>query len=149
MNRIVCLLLIVLTVSTAQGATYRLVQLFAAPVTAGSDRSTSVPHTVGFRNRSISIRLFSAFAKRLLPDRTPRNYRASRKELSILAFICGIAGLCIPVLGVLLSVAAIVLGIISVSKQAEYQGLAIAGLILGVLGLLVLGIILWGALGFK
>lgn len=58
---------------------------------------------------------------------------------SVASMVCGILSLlccCIPGMGFLLSVAAVVLGIVSLKKNCEGQGMAIAGLVCGGLGLL-------------
>jgi uncharacterized membrane protein HdeD (DUF308 family) len=74
--------------------------------------------------------------------------------MAIIALVCGILSmLCcaIPVFGFILSIAALVLGIIEVKKigrnesSPKGKGMAIAGIILGAAGLLF-GIIIWAIL---
>jgi hypothetical protein len=74
--------------------------------------------------------------------------------MAIIALICGILSLlccAVPGLGFILSIAALVLGIIEIKRiernesSANGKGMAIAGIILGAAGL-VFGIILWAIL---
>jgi hypothetical protein len=58
---------------------------------------------------------------------------AGGNGLAIAALVCGIVGLCVPLLGVV----GIVLGVVSLAKgRGDGRGLAIGGIVTGVLGLL-------------
>lgn len=62
------------------------------------------------------------------------------KGLAIASMVCGIASLvlcCFTYFALILSIAAIVLGIISKKKTTEGSGMALAGIITGAVGLLV------------
>ena len=53
--------------------------------------------------------------------------------LAVAALVCGIVGLCVPLLGIV----AIILGVVYLARpQPSGRGLAIAGIVTGVLGLL-------------
>lgn len=62
------------------------------------------------------------------------------RTLGIIGMVCGIMSLlccCIPWLGFILSVGAIVLGIISMKKGERGKGMAIAGLVCGIIGVII------------
>ena len=66
------------------------------------------------------------------------------KILGIVSLVTGILSLlccCIPILSLLLAVAAVVTGIISIKKGNSVKGLAIAGIVCGSIGV-VIGIVL-------
>ncbi len=67
------------------------------------------------------------------------------KVFAIISLVCGIVSLvcsCCGWLSIIVAVAAIVLGIISINKQENAKGMAIAGIVCGGAGLLVSVIIL-------
>ena len=62
------------------------------------------------------------------------------KVFAIISLVCGIVSLlcsCCGWLSIVVAVAAIVLGIISINKQENAKGMAIAGIVCGGVGLLV------------
>ena len=62
------------------------------------------------------------------------------KGFAISSLVCGIVSLlcsCCGWLGITVSVAAVVLGIVSINKKEEGKGMAIAGIICGGIGLLI------------
>ncbi len=62
------------------------------------------------------------------------------KGLAIASLVCGIISLlcsCCGWLGIIVSVAAVVLGIVSITKKEDGKGMAIAGIICGGVGLLI------------
>ena len=71
------------------------------------------------------------------------------KGLAIASMICGIASIvlcCFTYFALILSIAAIVLGIVSKKKTTEGSGMALAGIITGAVGLLIaLSFIIIGA----
>lgn len=71
---------------------------------------------------------------------------------SIASLVCGILGLlccCCGYFGLIVSVAGIVLGIVSINKGCEGRGMAIAGIVCGGIGaaIIVLGLIISAATG--
>lgn len=61
-------------------------------------------------------------------------------SLAIASLVCGILGLvccCCGFFGLLLSIAGIVLGVISIKQEGEGQGMAIAGIVCGGIGALI------------
>ena len=71
------------------------------------------------------------------------------KVFAIISLVCGILSViccCTGWIGIVLSVAAIVLGILSINKQEDAKGMAIAGIVCGAVGvLLALVILIMGA----
>ena len=62
------------------------------------------------------------------------------KVFGIISLVCGIVSLlcsCCGWIGIVLAVAAIVLGILSINKQEDAKGMAIAGIACGGVGLLI------------
>ena len=62
------------------------------------------------------------------------------KVFGIISLVCGILALlcsCCGWFGIILAVAAIVLGILSMNKQEDARGMAIAGIVCGGVGLLI------------
>lgn len=77
------------------------------------------------------------------------------KGLAIASMVCGIVSLllwCFPLLGLPVGIAAVVTGVLARRKiqegVADGDGMALAGLITGIIGLVInlLGLILWGGL---
>lgn len=67
------------------------------------------------------------------------------KVFGIISLVCGILGLiccCTGWFSIVLGVAAVVLGILSINKQEDAKGMAIAGIVCGGLGLLLAIIVL-------
>ena len=67
------------------------------------------------------------------------------KVFAIISLVCGIVSLvcsCCGWLSIILAVAAIVLGIISINKQENAKGMAIAGIICGGVGLVIAVVLL-------
>ncbi len=67
------------------------------------------------------------------------------KVFAIISLVCGILAvlcMCCGWLGIILGVAAVVLGIISINKQEDAKGMAIAGIVCGGIGLLIAIIVL-------
>jgi hypothetical protein len=75
------------------------------------------------------------------------------KGLAIASMVCGILSLvlcCFDVLALILSIAAIVLGIISKKKTENGKGMALAGIITGAIGLVIaLALLIIGAVVCK
>lgn len=72
--------------------------------------------------------------------------KTSKDTCALISMILGIVSLvlcCSPVIGVILGIAAIVLGIIGL-KAPQRKGMAIAGLAVGIIGLLISGAMLAG-----
>lgn len=71
------------------------------------------------------------------------------KVFAIISLVCGILSViccCTGWVGIVLSVAAIVLGILSFNKQEDARGMAIAGIVCGAVGVvLALVIVIMGA----
>ena len=68
----------------------------------------------------------------------------SSKVFAIISLVCGILGLlcsCCGWIGILVAVAGVVLGIISLNKE-DARGMAIAGIVCGGIGLLIAVIVL-------
>ena len=62
------------------------------------------------------------------------------KVFGIISLVCGIVSLlcsCCGWIGIILSVAAVVLGILSIKKEENAKGMAIAGIVCGGVGLLI------------
>ena len=62
------------------------------------------------------------------------------KAFAIVALVCGILSLlcsCCGWFGIILSIAAIVFGILSINKEEDAKGMAIAGIVCGAIGLLI------------
>ena len=73
----------------------------------------------------------------------PDQKEGGSKPLAIASLVCGIVSLlcsCCGWIGIVLAVAAVVLGIISINKHEDGKGMAIAGIVCGGIGL-VIGII--------
>ncbi len=67
------------------------------------------------------------------------------KVFAIISLVCGILAvlcMCCGWLGIILGVAAVVLGILSINKQENAKGMAIAGIVCGGIGLLIAIIVL-------
>ena len=67
------------------------------------------------------------------------------KVFGIISLICGILGLlcsCCGWLGIVVAVAGVVLGIISIKKEEDAKGMAIAGIVCGGIGLVIAIIVL-------
>ena len=71
------------------------------------------------------------------------------KVFAIISLVCGIVSLvcsCCRWLSIILAVAAIVLGIISINKQENAKGMAIAGIVCGGVGLVIaVALLIFGA----
>ena len=71
------------------------------------------------------------------------------KVFAIISLVCGILSVlccCTGWMGLVLSIAAIVLGILSINKQEDAKGMAIAGIVCGAVGVLLgLVIVIMGA----
>ncbi|MBR1450319.1 MAG: DUF4190 domain-containing protein, partial [Lachnospiraceae bacterium] len=71
------------------------------------------------------------------------------KVFAIISLVCGIVSLvcsCCGWLSIVVAVAAIVLGIISINKQENAKGMAIAGIVCGGVGLVIaVAILIFGA----
>lgn len=61
----------------------------------------------------------------------------SKKGLSITSFVLAILALILPFLGILCGIAAIIFGIVALTKKQGLKGLAIAGIIIGVISFVV------------
>ena len=71
---------------------------------------------------------------------TPDPNEGGSKALAIASLVCGIVSLlcsCCGWLGIIVSVAAVVLGIISINKHEDGKGMAIAGIVCGGVGLII------------
>ena len=67
------------------------------------------------------------------------------KVFAIISLVCGILAvlcMCCGWFGIILGVAAVVLGILSIKKEEDAKGMAIAGIVCGGIGLLVAVIVL-------
>ncbi len=64
--------------------------------------------------------------------------------LGIVSLLCGCCGICCASgwLGVFIAVSSIVLGIISITKDEDSKGLAVAGIVCGSVGLVILIIVI-------
>jgi hypothetical protein len=83
------------------------------------------------------------------PQGGPAGYPAAQKTsgLAIGALICGIAALCVPYAGLLIGIAAIILGVVARGKikkdpTQKGEGMALTGLILGIVGLVLWALVL-------
>ena len=73
-------------------------------------------------------------------DSTYAEPKNDSKVFAIISLVCGILSLlcsCCGWLGILIAVAGVVLGIISIKKEEDAKGMAIAGIICGGIGLLI------------
>ena len=73
------------------------------------------------------------------PTASPPSHRAARQKTSLLAVGALILGICgiVPVLGILLGGVGIVLGIVALAKRAGGKGLAVGGIIAGIVGIVI------------
>ncbi|RYD52176.1 MAG: DUF4190 domain-containing protein [Sphingobacteriales bacterium] len=138
MKKFVLYLLVILTtLSTTQGATYKAasaVSVTHTAVTTSTNASAFTPVAgFKFRKQSAVLHAFAKLKKYFGPD-TKGGYR-TQGGWSIASFICGVVGLFVA--SIPLGIAAIILGVVAISKHSQYQGLAIAGLTLGILEALI------------
>ena len=73
-------------------------------------------------------------------DSTYAEPKNESKVFAIISLVCGIISLlcsCCGWIGIVLAIAAIVLGILSINKEEDAKGMAIAGIICGGVGLLI------------
>ncbi len=96
----------------------------------------------------------NAYTNPYYDAQSPQYYGSNQNELkqeggkigfSIASMVCGILSLtccCASILGLILSVAAVVLGIIALRNKYDGKGMAIAGIITGGIGFLISGIML-------
>ena len=79
----------------------------------------------------------------------PQPEEGGSKVFGIISLVCGILALlcsCCGWVGIVFAVAAIVLGIISINKQEDAKGMAIAGIVCGGIGLIIgIVIVIMGA----
>ncbi len=135
MKKFVLYLLVILTtLSTTQAATYTSAAV-SVTHTAANAKATVFTPVAGFKFRKQSgiLQAFAKLKKHFAPD-TKAGYR-TQGGWSIASFICGVVGLFVA--SIPLGIAAIILGAVAISKHSQYQGLAIAGLTLGIVEALV------------